>query len=151
MSLSKNFAYTGENASNQIQPDQPSARRILETEGLEALKNAPDGKVQPPHFIAPAVTLYGVVVLMIWVLGVFLRYGFEWARVCITATLVIVAICSVGGLMTEPPTIFVIGTVIGIVLGVAALITLWLPPTTRYLHPRRDSEPAAEVAGSQPR
>ena len=55
-----------------------SAKRILETEGLEALINPPtDNRVSAPAFIAPAITLFGVMAGMLGVLAVFLRNGFE--------------------------------------------------------------------------
>lgn len=104
-----------------------SARRILETEGLEALKNAPEGSIQPPHFVAPAITLYGVIVALLSVLTAFLRNGFEWARMAISAVLVLVAICATGGILTDPPFYIVAGALAGIVIGVAALVAMWLP------------------------
>ena len=118
----------------------PSARRILHTQGLEALKHPGDFDVKPPHFVAPALTLWGVVAGLLGVLAVFLRNGFEWARVVITVLLLVTAVASVGGILTEPPALFVVLTLVAIVIGVTAVVAMWMPATTRYLHPRGDAE-----------
>jgi hypothetical protein len=124
----------------------PSAKRVLETEGIEALKHpATDNRVRAPHFIAPAVTLYGVLVGLIWVLSVFLRNGFEWARICLTVLLLFTAVASVGGILTGPPALFVVLTVIAIAIGVSALVLAWMPDTTRYIHPPADARPSPET------
>lgn len=115
-----------------------SAKRVLETQGIDALKHPPsDNKVRAPHFIAPAVTLYAVVAGVIWVLAVFLRNGFEWARIWLTVLLLVTAVASVGGILTGPPTLFVVLPIIAIVIGVAALAAMWHPATTAYIHPGR--------------
>jgi len=118
----------------------PSARRILETEGIDALKDVPDGKTQPPAFITPAVTLFGTLALLVWVLGVFLRNGFEWARICITAVLLVIVVCGVGGLLTGPPPLFVAATFVGFLLAAVCVVLMWLPGSTHYIHPRAEEK-----------
>ncbi|MGH3350957.1 MAG: hypothetical protein ACRDPS_09855 [Nocardioides sp.] len=114
----------------------PSAKRILETEGLDALINPPtDNRVSAPAFIAPAITLFGVMAVMMGVLTVFLRNGFEWARIVISFLVFISAVASVGGILTGPPVIISVLTWIAIVLAAALLVVMWLPANTRYIHP----------------
>lgn len=113
-----------------------SAKRILETEGLDALINPPtDNRISAPAFIAPAITLFGVMAIMMGVLAVFLRNGFEWARITITFLVFISAVASVGGILTGPPILISVLTAIAIVVAAALLVVMWLPANTRYIHP----------------
>jgi len=118
----------------------PSARKILHTEGLEALKHPGEFDIKPPHFVAPALTLWAVVAALLGVLTVFLRNGFEWARIMMTILLLVTAVASVGGIMTGPPALFIVLTLVAIVIGIAAIVSMWLPATTRFLHPDRARE-----------
>ncbi|MFE6647646.1 hypothetical protein ACFVJS_13845 [Nocardioides sp. NPDC057772] len=114
----------------------PSAKRILETEGLDALINPPtDNRVSAPAFIAPAITLFGVMAIMMGVLAVFLRNGFEWARITITFLVFISAVASIGGILTGPPVIISVLTAIALVIAAGLLAVMWLPANTRYIHP----------------
>ena len=114
----------------------PSAKRILETEGLEALINPPnDNRVSAPAFIAPAITLFCVMAGMLGVLAVFLRNGFEWARIVITFLVFISVVASIGGILTGPPATITVLTVIAIVIAAGLLAVMWLPANTRYIHP----------------
>lgn len=118
----------------------PSARRILETKGLEAIKHPGEYDIKPPHFVAPALTLYGVIASLVAVIMVYLRNGFEWARVVLTLLLAFTAVASIGGIMTGPPFLFVVLTVIEIAIGAVAVVFMWMPATTRYIHPRAGAE-----------
>ena len=111
----------------------PATKDLLETGGLDAVRA---GTVKPPHFIAPALTLYVVMLGLLWVLANFLRNGFEWGRLGITVLLLGSAIASIGAILTAPPMLFVICTAVAIVVGVSALTLMWLPPVTQYIHPR---------------
>jgi hypothetical protein len=117
----------------------PATRHLLHTGGLEAVRN---GTVKPPHFVAPALTLYVVMLGLLWVLSRFLRNGFEWGRVGISVLLLGSAVASVGAILTDPPALFVVCTIVAIITGVTALILMWLPPVTRYIHPSVASHPA---------
>ncbi|MER7555438.1 hypothetical protein ABTZ46_00760 [Nocardioides sp. NPDC126508] len=113
-----------------------SAKRILETEGLDALINPPnDNRVSAPAFIAPAITLFCVMAAMLGVLTVFLRNGFEWARIVITFLVFISVVASIGGIMTGPPVTITVLTVIAIIIAASLLAIMWLPANTRYIHP----------------
>ena len=78
---------------------RPDMRRVLETQGLQAVK---DGPVRPPAFVAPAITLYVVVALLMWMLLVFFANGNNWARLSLTALLFFTAVTTVAGIRTEP-------------------------------------------------
>lgn len=129
----------------------PSAKRILDRYGLEVLKHPPAAwpgtdtdytGARAPHFVAPALTLFAVLASLIGVLCVFLRNGFEWARICLTAIIFFAAVATVGGIRTGPPFLFEILPILAIALGIAVVVLMWLPPTTRYIHPRARVEPA---------
>jgi hypothetical protein len=109
-------------------------RRVLETQGLEAVKN---GNVQPPAFIAPSITLFVVVALLIWMLLLFFANGNGWARLALTALLFFAAVATVAGIRTDPPSIFVAILIGSMVVEVVAVAYLWHPDTNRFL--RRDS------------
>ena len=105
-------------------------RPLLESEGLQAVK---DGAVQPPAFVPVAVVLFVVVALLIWVLMVFFRNGYNWARVSLTALLVAVAIGTVASVRAGPPTTFVVLAFVSFVVELAAIAYLWHRQTSQYL------------------
>ena len=113
---------------------RPDIRPLLESEGLQAVK---DGAVQPPAFVPVAVVLFVVVALLIWVLMVFFRNGYGWARVSLTALLVLVAIATVASMRSGPPTTFLVLAFVSFVVELAAVAYLWHPQTSEYL--RRSS------------
>ncbi|WGL53847.1 hypothetical protein P5P86_08450 [Nocardioides sp. BP30] len=117
----------------------PATRHLLRTQGLAAVRA---GTVKPPHFVAPALTLYVVMVGLLWVLAQFLRNGFEWGRIGITVLLLGSAVASVGAILTDPPALFVVCTIVAIITGVTSLVLMWLPPVTRYIHPSVAAQPA---------
>ncbi|MFT4286854.1 hypothetical protein [Nocardioides sp.] len=119
----------------------PAVREVLETRGLKAVK---EGSVTPPHFVPVATTLYVVVAGLVAVLGVFLRNGFEWARVGITATLVFGIVASVGGFRVGQPGLFIAWACVCVVIFLALMVPLWHPATTAYIHaPIDEPEPNA--------
>lgn len=117
----------------------PATRHLLRTQGLAAVRA---GTVKPPHFVAPAVTLYVVMLGLLWVLSQFLRNGFEWGRIGITLLLLGSAVASVGAILTDPPALFVVCTIVAMITGVTSLVFMWLPPVTRYIHPNASRQPA---------
>ena len=111
----------------------PATRDLLADGGIDAVLG---GTVRPPHFVAPSITLYVVMLGLLWVLSAFLRNGFEWGRIGITALMLGSAVASIGAILTAPPLLFVICTVIAILVGATSLVLMWLPPVTHYIHPR---------------
>jgi hypothetical protein len=126
----------------------PATRELLQTQGLDAVRR---GTVKPPHFVAPAVTLYVTMLGLLWVLSRFLRNGFEWGRIGITVLLLASAVASVGAILTDPPALFVICTVVAMIAGVTSLVFMWLPPVTRYIHPSVAAPPARAAVPAAPR
>ena len=121
----------------------PAVREILETRGLEAVK---EGSVQPPQFVRVAITLYVVLAGLVAVLGVFLKNGFEWARIGITVLLFFSAVAGIAGLRVGQPITFTVCLIIGIGLFAAMMVPLWHPNTTAYIHADPDAEPLSPVA-----
>lgn len=113
----------------------PGAREILATQGLEALKNPPEGQIGAPQIVRVTVVLYIVVALLFWVLGVFLRNGYEWARTSVTLTVVFSVVAGAAGIMVRPLGFMVAGIALCMATGLAVLVFLWHPDTTRYIHP----------------
>lgn len=109
----------------------PAVKEVLETRGLKAVK---EGSVAPPHFVPVAITLYVVVAGLVSVLGVFLRNGFEWARVGITVTLAFGIFASVGGFRVGQPVLFVVWACVCLVIVAALMVPMWHPATTAYIH-----------------
>jgi hypothetical protein len=109
---------------------RPDLRRVLETQGLQAIK---DGAVRPPAFVAPSITLFVVVGLLMWMLLVFFANGNNWARLSLTALLFFAAVTAVAAIRTEPPAVFVVLAVAAMVLEVVAVAYLWHPDTNRFL------------------
>ena len=117
-----------------------ATRETLQSQGLDAVK---DGSVAPPQFVPVAITLYVVLASLVWVLTIFLRNGFEWARSGITVLLVFTAIASIGGMRVGQPALFDVGTMVCLALAAATLAPMWHPATTAYIHADPDAVAAA--------
>ena len=109
---------------------RPDTRHVLRTSGLQAVK---DGEVHVPQFIPVALTLFVVVTLLIWVLTMFLRGGYGWARVALTITLFFLAVGTVGGLRIGTPATFTVLSVLSFPLEAAAAFFLWHQDTGAFL------------------
>lgn len=83
------------------------------------------GTVEPPAFAPVAITLFVVVAMLAVVLIVFLGQGHNWARVLLSALVVLMGIATLASLRAEPPTVFVVLSVISLVLDLAAAVLLW--------------------------
>jgi hypothetical protein len=119
-------------------------RRLLRTGGLDAVKN---GEVHVPHFIPVALTLFVVVALLIWVLSAFLRGGYGWARVALTATLFFLAVGTIAALRTGVPATFMALSVASFPVEAAGVYFLWHQDTGAFLRgapaePEREDAPA---------
>jgi hypothetical protein len=106
-------------------------RRVLRTQGLDAVKN---GDVHVPAFVPVALVLFVVVAALIWVLVAFLRGGYHWARVALTATLFFLAVGTIAGLRTGSPVTFMVLSVLSFPLESAAVYFLWHKDTSAYLN-----------------
>jgi hypothetical protein len=109
----------------------PAVREVLETRGLQAVK---DGSIPPPQFIPVAVTLYVVLAGLMGVLTVFLRNGFEWARLGITVSLFFAGVASVAGMRVGQPLLFDVVTLVLLGFFAVMMVPLWHRDTTSYIH-----------------
>jgi hypothetical protein len=96
-------------------------------EGLEA------DTIRPPAFVPVAVTLFVVLAALLGVLHLFVREGHGWARPALAVLVVGLAFAVVAGLRTEPPTVFVVLSLVSLVLDAAVLFFLWRRDTSAYL------------------
>jgi hypothetical protein len=122
---------------------RPDTRKVLRTRGLEAVKN---GEVHVPQFIPVALTLFVVGALLIWVLTMFLRSGYGWARVALTITLFFLAVGTIAGLRTGLPTTFLLLSLVSFPVECAAAYFLWSRETGEFL---RGAWTAPEEEGTQ--
>lgn len=100
------------------------------------------GAVEPPAFVPVAVTLFIVVALLSVVLIAFLREGHEWARIVLSALVVLVAIATLAILRTDPPALFLVVAVASLLVDVAAVVALWHRDTRAFCR-HRPLDPAA--------
>jgi len=105
-------------------------RKVLRTRGLEAVKN---GEVHVPQFIPVALTLFVVVALLIWVLTMFLRGGYGWARIALTITLFFLAVGTIAGLRVGLPATFMVFSLASFPIECAAAYFLWDKDTGDFL------------------
>jgi hypothetical protein len=124
---------------------RPDTRKVLHDRGLDAVKN---GEVQVPQFIPVALTLFVVVALLIWVLTMFLRGGYGWARVALTITLFFLAVGTIAGLRVGLPATFMAFSLASFPIECAAAYFLWDKDTGDFLRgtwsaPETRESPAA--------
>ncbi|MFT4263217.1 MAG: hypothetical protein QM572_07545 [Nocardioides sp.] len=110
-----------------------AVREVLETRGLDAVKN---GSVTPPRFVPVGITEYVVLASLVGVLALFLRNGFEWARMAITVLLFFTGVAAFAGFRVGQPGLFSVCAVVLMAMFVALMVPLWHPATTAYIHER---------------
>ena len=94
------------------------------------------GAVEPPAFVPVAITLFVVVALLSVVLISFLREGHEWARIVMSAVVVLVAIATLAILRTDPPALFLVVAIASLLVDVAAVVALWHRETRAFCRHR---------------
>ena len=87
------------------------------------------GSVTPPAFVPVAVTMFFVYALLSGVLIAFLHQGHNWARIMLSALMVLIAATTVAILRVDPPALFVVLAVVSLVVDLAAAVALWLKDT----------------------
>jgi hypothetical protein len=102
------------------------------------------GSVEPPAFAPVAITMFVVVALLVVVLLVFLDQGHNWARVLLSALVVLMGIATLASLRANPPALFLVLSVVALSLDLAAAVLLWHPDTRAFTR----STPAGSGAGS---
>ena len=94
---------------------------------------ADSGSVEPPAFVAVAVVMFIVVASLMAVLMHFFYVGLPWARVLLTGLTAVIALATLALVVTGPPALFLVVLLLGLVLDVAALASLWRRETTGFL------------------
>jgi hypothetical protein len=97
----------------------PGASEILDEGGIEALKSS---SIALPAFVPVVVVMFIVLLGLLAVLRVFLREGYEWARVSLAAVALLIGLAA--GLIAfreSPPLVFVAICVAALVVDVAFL------------------------------
>lgn len=109
---------------------------VVQSEELLAAWTAghpPDSTIAPLDFVPVAVVLYGVFVGSVLLVRTFFLGGHGWARHVLTATVLFVVFATVAALRTDPPTAFVVVSVVGLVVEAACLVLLWHRDTSAFL------------------
>jgi len=110
----------------------PGAREILREGGVEALKNS---SIAPPAFVPVVVVLFVVMLCLFGVLRVFVREGYEWARVSLASVALLLGLgAGIVAFREDPPLVFVLVSVLTMLVDLALLVFLVHPDTTDYIH-----------------
>ncbi|MGY2704025.1 hypothetical protein [Nocardioides sp. HB32] len=83
------------------------------------------GAVEPPAFVPVAITMFVVVALLAMVLISFFRGGHNWARILLSALVVMIGIATFAILRTNPPALFLVVAIVSLLVDVAAVVGLW--------------------------
>jgi uncharacterized protein (DUF983 family) len=108
----------------------PVAREVLAARGLDGLR---ESSIDTPGYVALATVSFVVFAALLGVLVVFFRAGHHWARVAITATVVLVGFSTVAGLGRDLPALFVLLSAVSLLVSVTLLVALWSRQTSVYL------------------
>lgn len=91
------------------------------------------GSVEPPSIAPVVVVMLVVVAALVVVLLEFFRARHGWARAVLSVVVGLLALASLATLRLDPPPLFAAAAVLMVLLDVAALVALWLRPTSSYL------------------
>ncbi|MBI2246124.1 MAG: hypothetical protein HYU55_19960 [Nocardioides sp.] len=99
------------------------------------------GSVEPPAFAPVAITMFVVVAVLAIILLLFLGQGHNWARVLLSALGVMMAIATLASLRADPPTLFLVLSVVALSLDLTAAVLLWHPDTRAFTRALPESAP----------
>ena len=99
------------------------------------------GSVEPPAFAPVAITMFVVVAVLAVILLLFLGQGHNWARVLLSALVVMMAIATLASLRADPPRLFLVLSVVALSLDLAAAVLLWHPDTRAFTRSLPESAP----------
>jgi hypothetical protein len=97
-----------------------------------AADRSDSGAVEPPAFVPVAITMFVVVALLAMVLISFFREGHNWARIALSAVVVLVGIATFAILRTNPPALFLAVAIVSLVIDLAAVVALWHKDTRTF-------------------
>ncbi|MDP2775851.1 MAG: hypothetical protein Q8O61_20015 [Nocardioides sp.] len=92
-----------------------------------------DSSIQPPAFVPVAIVLYIVLAGLILVLVPFLHTAHNWARWSLVAMVLMIAVSTLAGLRTNPPSLFVVFSLASLPLDAAILYALMHRDTSAFL------------------
>jgi hypothetical protein len=109
----------------------PGAREILDQGGIEALKAS---SIALPAFVPVVVVMFIVLLGLLLVLRVFLREGYEWARLSLVSVALLIGLAAALIAFREnPPAVFVVLCVVALVVDLAFVALLAHPDTTEFI------------------
>ena len=97
-----------------------------------ATSESASSSVEPPSFVPVAFTLFIVLALLAGVLVMFFRDGLNWARLALTALVVLMAVATLAGLRVHPPALFLALSVAAIIVDVGVVAFLWHKDTRAF-------------------
>lgn len=106
---------------------------LLSNQMLEEWSVGKPDDLTPPSFVPVALTMFVVLALLGWLLVVFLRHGYGWARWAIVALVIFAANVSFIGLRGDLPTLFVLLAVVALAVDVVTLVMLFHKDTSAFL------------------
>lgn len=130
------------------------AREVFDQGGRVALERA---GFAPPNFLPVAVTMLAVGAMILWVLGLFLRLGYRWGQLGLSALMVGCVYASIAlGFVLSPPPVFVAVAAVSLLVEGVTLVCLWHRDTLAHVRgpwvtrlgsddPRRTGDGPAEV------
>jgi hypothetical protein len=125
------------------------AREVFDQGGRVALERA---GFAPPNFLPVAATMLVVGAMIVWVLGAFLRLGYRWGQLGLSALMggCVYASIALGFVLSPPPVFVVVGVVSLLVEGVT-LVCLWHRDTLAHVRgPWSGGSTAGGVSESGP-
>ena len=100
---------------------------------VAAWRAGKSAELDPPAFVPVAITMFVVIALLAWVLGVMFGNGHEWARWSIAALALLTAFTAVIGLPRDLPVVFVVVSLVTLAVDLALLAALFHPATHVFL------------------
>jgi hypothetical protein len=124
------------------------AREVFDQGGRAGLERA---GFAPPNFLPVAVTMLVVGAMIVWVLGVFLRLGYRWGQLGLTALVLLCVYVSVAlGFVLGPPAAFVAVAVVALLVEGVTLLCLWHPDTRGHVRGPWAGGPGSDASGVAP-
>jgi hypothetical protein len=124
------------------------AREVFDQGGRAGLERA---GFAPPNFLPVAVTMLVVGAMIVWVLGVFLRLGYRWGQLGLSALVLGCVYASVAlGFVLAPPAVFVAAAVLALLVEGVSLLCLWHRDTRDHVRGPWAGGPGADASGVTP-
>lgn len=101
-----------------------------------------DADLQPLSFVPVAVVLFIVFAGLSLVLVPFFRVGHNWARFSIAGLVAFVALATLAGMRTDPPTVFLVLAAVSLLIDAVLMFFLWHRDTNAYVRGAWQASPA---------